>query len=111
MIRFTINKIIGNNFFLDNISFNGYDGIDEMENVDNCFSVYPNPTNDKFILNCDNICDDVRVIIYNLYGKLVAEFDAQSSVTEFDLTDYPSGMYIINVICDEKTESLKLIKQ
>lgn len=111
LIRFTINKIIGNNFFLDNISFNGYDGIDEMENVDNCFSVYPNPTNDKFILNCDNICDDVRVIIYNLYGKLVAEFDAQSSVTEFDLTDYPSGMYIINVICDEKTESLKLIKQ
>ena len=65
---------------------------------------YPNPVKSNIIIG--NVNDNQPVRIYALDGRLVSQFtvSAQKSV---DLSNLPSGMYIINF----SEKNLKLLKQ
>jgi hypothetical protein len=52
-------------------------------------TIFPNPTNDKFFIEDQDIFE---MLIYDSYGKLLG----RTSEKDFDMSIYPSGVYIIH---------------
>jgi ELWxxDGT repeat protein len=75
-------------------------------------SVYPNPTNGSFDVVIPTPTGNTTIEIYNSNGVLVRKQTATNSINTFDLTDYPTGLYIVNVISNYRTiASHKLVKK
>lgn len=79
-------------------------------NYVNLFTVYPNPCADKIIVESKNALDlkGQVVKIANIYGQIIDEKVLFDSDTEFDLSLYPSGVYILQFLNGQNT---KIIKQ
>ncbi len=76
-------------------------------------SVFPNPTDAKFSLAFESVATPVQVNIADLNGKTiyfdnVDNFDGKYNM-EMDLSDYPDGIYLINITQDGKIYTEKLI--
>lgn len=70
-------------------------------------AVFPNPVQDYFQLNNpENVASEV--VLYDLLGKQIVSFDAQSS-KEFYIGDLSEGRYFARIF-DEDGQSLKVIK-
>ncbi|SFA72923.1 hypothetical protein SAMN05660845_0261 [Flavobacterium swingsii] len=73
------------------------------------FSVYPNPSIDVF-----SISSDARgnLVVYDLIGKIIKSETIDLGITKLDLSNYPSGIYLMKVTNDKnETKTMKLIKQ
>ena len=78
------------------------------------FKIFPNPTTGNFILelNGDAPVDKVTVDFYGMWGeKILSKILNGEGKHEFSLSDRPSGVYFIRVITDDKSETIKIIKQ
>jgi PKD repeat protein/photosystem II stability/assembly factor-like uncharacterized protein len=105
----------GNNLFIDNISISGPVGIDERQNGERSFSLYPNPTSGNINLLFHQDLGETHIGIYNLQGHLITSSllpERKSKTTHLlDLTGYSKGMYFIKVTSDKTTEIEKIIIQ
>ena len=90
-----------------NVTFSG--GTSVNPTLGEFSSIYPNPT--VGILNIDNPAKDgFSFEIYTINGKLVARrHNLRGARTEVDLSSFAKGVYFVNVISAEKTETHKLI--
>ncbi|MDA3879289.1 MAG: T9SS type A sorting domain-containing protein [Prolixibacteraceae bacterium] len=78
-------------------------GIDE-KGVVSTFKVYPNPANNKLIIQSDSQIDNVK--LYALSGEVVACFENINQLSfQFDVSEYQSGAYIL-MLNDVKAESV-----
>ena len=79
----------------------------------NPFTLYPNPTTGKFILGIQDSDKnpEAEVRIFNSIGELIRK-ETVSGVTqmEFDIENYPTGMYLVEVKTDRKINLFKLLK-
>lgn len=76
-------------------------------------SVYPNPSNGVFNLVWETEGENNSIYIYNLNGALVKklnEIDLISNEKTIDLSDFPDGMYFIQLHGNNSVESVKVIK-
>jgi hypothetical protein len=88
--------------YIDSVHCLGYAiNIDEIN--ENEFTVYPNPTTGKIIINS---LDIYNIKILNIQGELVIESEGKHEV---DLTDYPKGIYIIELYTKNKKTIKKVI--
>jgi hypothetical protein len=72
-------------------------------------SVYPNPSSDVFSINSDT---NGKIVVYDLIGKIIKSENIDLGITKLDLSNYPSGIYLIKVTNDSnQTKTMKLIKQ
>lgn len=79
-------------------------------------AVYPNPTAGSFQIayNLDE-ASRIRVYIFDLSGKKLATIDDEDKeqgnyIDQFDISNYPNGIYIIEMINDKKRRAYKLVK-
>ena len=88
--------------------------IKPVSTVQSFFTVYPNPTTGKFILELtgESPTNKVKVYIYGMRGEniLTAVLNGER-IHEFSLSDKPLGVYFIRVLLGDKAESAKIIKQ
>lgn len=79
--------------------------IPSITNTDfnNDIKVYPNPATEYIMVSENNQID--KVMIYNVLGKLVKTFDAESH-KKYQIGDLPKGMYVVRLLDSEN----KLIK-
>ncbi len=76
----------------------------EMYDESSIFSIYPNPVTNELYLRSETISSDYK--IYNLYGEEVFHYETNSDfVNSIDVSMLSSGMYIIEMINDEKVLS------
>lgn len=74
------------------------------------FSVYPNPVKDKVKIITKFQLDTIEVV--NQLGQQVLKLNANSEVNNtLDLDFLDSGIYYIKVNADNKTQTVKIIKQ
>ncbi len=73
------------------------------------FSMYPNPVNDILRFNALDAIESVS--IYNLLGQEVLSTQPRVSNTEVDMTNLPTGMYVVKVLIGEQLGSYKIIKE
>jgi hypothetical protein len=77
-------------------------GIDDLDSK--MIVVYPNPSNDIFIVNTRL---NVQIEVYDINGKKII---SQTS-KEISLADYPTGIYIMTLVTDEIKISKRILKQ
>jgi len=74
-------------------------------------SAYPNPsTGEVNVVIENNEVKDSKAYLYDIAGNLLKEYTFTSKLNEIKLTDYENGNYLLKVVCDEKTELIKLVK-
>lgn len=81
----------------------------------NKFEIYPNPAKDKLLLKLSLIKESIVTIrVTSLDSKTCKEFlhksfDKGDQILNFDISDFPSGSYIVTFLTDFNHESLPLI--
>jgi len=81
-----------------------------INNLDNYkISIYPNPTNNKFVVNLPaNSQSEISVI--DVLGRTIKEFEnVNSEKLEVDLSNFAKGVYNVQVKIGEQTFNEKLI--
>jgi hypothetical protein len=84
--------------------------VHEKLNVNNP-KLYPNPSsNGIFQLKLPKIYNEVKISVANMSGQvvLIKEYQNFGNQKKVDLTKFPTGVYIVNIIA--KGEKLKAIK-
>jgi alpha-tubulin suppressor-like RCC1 family protein len=75
--------------------------------VSSKLTIYPNPTNSILNINNDNIVFD-KITISDLYGKIV--FESKLNLSEINVSNLASGMYIIQGFSYENNYNSKFVK-
>jgi len=82
-------------------------------NLNEPITIYPNPFTDEVFIDFEEINGEATIYIYNIQGQQVYssvnDHWPQTRVT-IDLSDMPSGLYIVNVIYNNTTIKKKIIK-
>jgi ELWxxDGT repeat protein len=78
----------------------------------NKLSVYPNPTDGVFHVSPTKPTSQTFIEIYNLNGGLIYKQTAINAISSIDLTNYPTGLYVLKVMNDNQTiGSQKILKK
>lgn len=75
------------------------------------FKAYPNPFNQFFILQPDNVQEPYDIDIIDIAGKNVLTFANKKGLTKINTSSLMPGCYLVRMESDSGTKSLKLIKQ
>mgnify|MGYP006079298879 FL=1 len=88
-------------------------GVNEHAGKNELFSIYPNPSSSHFYLDLGNTeSSAVELTLYDSSGKiiqnLVKEFREITGVIDIEIEE--SGVYYINLITEDNTETKRIIK-
>ncbi len=86
-------------------------GISNTENTQQTISLYPNPVKDMLYLNISTSTGSYKVIITDLAGKDVKNFELNSNTRSINVADLQPGHYIIKATGNDKVFSSRFIKQ
>lgn len=81
---------------------------DEMLNSKPLFSIFPNPTENNFTIKINSEVTTVRLVIYDMLGKILYSSD-HSSKEEVMNIGYPAGIYFVKAMKGESQFIEKLI--
>ncbi len=70
--------------------------------------VFPNPVTAKLFVNTSA---DAEIMIFNEKGILVDRKTASGGMTEFQTVCWPSGVYLLRIFTNGKTQTFKVVKQ
>ncbi len=73
------------------------------------FAMYPNPVENILNLTAQNTIDTVS--IYNLLGQEVLQVTPSATQTQVDMSNLPTGAYIVKVQAGEQVGAYNLIKE
>ncbi|MDA9261984.1 T9SS type A sorting domain-containing protein, partial [Flavobacteriales bacterium] len=90
---------------------NGYIGLNKIQpEID--FGLFPNPTSNIINIQLDNnIYRKNSMSIYNLLGELIETKRISTSRTVIDVSNYPKGVYLINVKSEQGSKTKRFIVQ
>ena len=84
-------------------------GADDFINKSYSIDVVPNPTQGKFSLIMNNMSESRQIKIYNLMGQACKDLNPGDHI--HDVSDLPSGFYLIKIITREGANlTLRLLK-
>ena len=91
-------------------------GVNNLDPVQNTFSIYPNPATSSAYLKLENGVRDenITVTVTDISGRTVETLTwsaAQSKIIRLDLKDYAEGIYVINAVGKTFSSNRKLIIQ
>ena len=73
------------------------------------FTIYPNPTNDMFNVEIENIENSVIEVV-NSIGKTILIQNVNANVTNIDLSNQSNGVYFVKVLIGNVMEVKRVIK-
>ncbi len=78
------------------------------ESLLNAFEIYPNPFKNYFTINSDTVVNNVRLL--NILCEEVLTLYPNSISCNVDISDLPTGAYIVNIKTSKKYKTVKVIK-
>lgn len=107
IIKFAYKSGLGGNIYIDNVNFDRALSLPRQVEA-NSFTLYPNPATNRVTINFDSEGQhDIRVV--DVFGHLINSFQSNSDY-QLDVSQYPLGMYTIEVLCGGNRHVQKLIK-
>lgn len=85
---------------------------EHLNTSDNIFSIYPNTTNDSFIISLnDNTSQDYSIEVLNLIGKTIQMHNFSKTVNNlnFSVENLPTGIYFVRATSGEKVMIKKVV--
>jgi Secretion system C-terminal sorting domain len=70
--------------------------------------IYPNPTTGIFTIS---IKEDASVKMYDMFGKLIYTSKTNIGESKIDISNYPSGIYLLQVETENGSVTKKIIKE
>ncbi len=79
-------------------------------------SAGPNPAKDHVVLilkNSDSNTDQYMVEVFDIYGKSILKNAYSASTSDFTIPidQAPPGVYFVKVTCNDKSETMRILKQ
>lgn len=71
-------------------------------------SVFPNPSSSRVFINCNSNIKNLQV--FNLQGKLLKQSQPLKENVELDVSNLPTGIYLLQISNEKTTYQEKLIK-
>ena len=88
----------------------GYDGSLATTSFDSAnFTYYPNPV--KNMLNLSYTQNISSVGVYNLLGQEVVSKVVNANQSQIDMSDLPTGAYLVKVTSDNQVKTIKVMKE
>ena len=86
-------------------------GLEDVNNNDLSVTLYPNPTNDKTILEVDGLKNNADVIVYDLQGRAIKTYKINSGQTrlEINVKSFVKGIYNVKVLNADLNITKKLV--
>jgi hypothetical protein len=101
--RFELQSLRGNNLYFDEFSLSEPTGVNEFLKSEMNFNVFPNPISSKATISFNNLSKQaIEINLIDLQGKkckeiVSKEFEVGENETEFDLSGFDSGVYLVQV--------------
>ncbi len=101
------------NFYRYEASFTSTfsNGISNIQSNKNNILIYPNPTNDKFIIQIENQNVSYNLEILNTIGQVVLTKKIINSIEQVDLSGQVAGVYFVKLQSENSMIVRKIIKQ
>lgn len=116
MNTYTVSTVIGKKQTLKRksigvIKYNIYStvGLTEQQKNDNSFAIYPNPSNNTITIKLKYADVKGSVIITDLLGKTVKQFELEKNMVNTDVSGLTEGVYLVRIVSKHKTMCQKLI--
>ncbi len=88
------------------IIVNNCSGIES--NTNSLFSIYPNPTNSKIVIEGDKLVEISSVELRDELGRLIQDFKGNTNSITIDLSSYSNGIYTLVLKGSDFTEIKKV---
>jgi len=75
------------------------------------YSVFPNPANDKIIIESKKIIKNETVSIYSMQGKLLIQQEKKLEKIEINISNLEKGLYFLKIKSDESITVKCIIKE
>ena len=73
--------------------------------------VYPNPTSGNFSINLGSTYEDAKIVIMDIYGKMIeSKTMTQSKILKLSIKE-PVGIYIVSIQAGKKSAIIRLVKE
>ena len=77
----------------------------------NGIKIFPNPSNSQVTVTLPETLIGAEVKITSLVGQELLSYKQTNASNRLDISEYPSGLYIVNVLSGEKRYTFKLVKR
>lgn len=86
-------------------------GITYITNNELSIQLYPNPTNDKTIIEINGLKEQADVLLYDIYGRIIRTylFNIEQGKLEINVRDIAKGVYNLKVVNSNNNITRKLI--
>ncbi len=86
--------------------------VDELINITNTFSIYPNPAKETITIDCSDIPnDETKINIYNIFGSLIKSDILKQNQQNINISELSNGFYLVSIKTTKWTQNQKLIIQ
>lgn len=75
------------------------------------FNIYPNPFNDKIIIETSNVTSATYCSLLNIQGQVLLKKHIAENKTQIDLDNLYSGVFFVKIISDRVVDMKKIIKE
>lgn len=72
-------------------------------------SIYPNPANDQFNVNIENLATEATIEVIDVIGKVVLSAQQTETTATIDVSSLTKGVYTVKISAGENSTSKKLI--
>jgi hypothetical protein len=83
----------------------------EEPGYDNLVKIFPNPTDKIVNVEIRDLKGTVQAFVYNILGELIMSKETDQKNFVFDLSGYPSGLYLIEVVYPGGALKKKVIRR
>jgi len=75
--------------------------------------IYPNPTDGFFKVEIIDLPTNIslQIFVYDMQGRSIFSTTSNTSVTEIDFSNQANGMYILQLIIDNRKKEWSVLKQ
>ncbi|HET8964100.1 MAG TPA: T9SS type A sorting domain-containing protein, partial [Chitinophagales bacterium] len=73
-------------------------------------SIYPNPSTDKITVELKSLNNSELLLIMDITGKIIQEIVITKAVSTIDISNFPSGIYLIKVADNNMQYFEKFVK-
>lgn len=82
----------------------------EEKTLNNYFEIYPNPTKDLIYIT-KKTEESAELYIYDLQGKTLISEALSDKISEINIQEFPTGLYLIKIVSENTSFIEKIIKQ
>jgi len=81
------------------------------DKLNDIFQIFSNPNNGIFEIQFKDAKNSYTIVITDVLGKIIQQFENTESTEKIDLSNYENGIYLVNISNEFASQTIKIVKQ